>query len=107
MNIHPLWFVCLTVRTLLVYFTNKFRNLKYIFLPLITVIGLGFLYKSITGSNNETQINKVFWHSTRSSHSFLYLLSAVCLLKNNYKLLKILLYIDIVFSIVYRIITKQ
>ena len=107
MNIHPLWFVCLTIRTLLIYFINKFRNLKYIFLPLITVIGFGFLYKSITGSNNETQINKVFWHSTRSSHAFLYLLSALCLFKNNYKLLKILLCLDIKLSIFYRIITNQ
>ena len=28
MNIHPLWFVCLSVRLLMVYLINKFKNIK-------------------------------------------------------------------------------
>lgn len=107
MNIHPLWFICLTIRSLLIYSIYKFRNLKYPFLILTSVIGLGFLYKSITGSNNETQINKVFWHSTRSTHAILFLLSSFCLFKNNYKMINILLCIDITFSVLYRIISQQ
>ena len=107
MNIHPLWFICLTVRILLIYIINKFKNLKNIFIGLLLTLGVGFLRKSITGSNNEKQFNKVFWHSTRSTHGILFLVSSITLLKNNYKMTKKLLFTDIIFSILYRIISNQ
>ena len=84
-----------------------FKGVKHPFLEIITIIGVGFLYNSITGSNNEIQINKVLWHSTRSTNSILFLISSFFLLKNNYKMTNIFLCADIIFSIFYRIITKQ
>ena len=57
-KIHPLWFVCIFIRLLIVSFpfVRKLSNIgKYI----ILFMGLGFLYKSIFGSNNEFQVEKV------------------------------------------------
>ena len=34
------------------------------------------MYKGLTGSNSETQVNKVFWHETRYIHGMFYLLSS-------------------------------
>ena len=66
---------------------------------IILVIGLGFAYKALTGSNDETQIAKVFWHKTRFIHSFIYILAyLMSSLKNSTQIL----ICDIIFSIIYR-----
>lgn len=70
-------------------------------------MGIGFTYKSITGSNNEYQIAKVFWHNVKFVHALLYLLSAIAMLYKKIILNTLLLVIDILFSILYRIITLQ
>lgn len=57
-NIHPLWLVCLIVRiiyTKILIDSLKSNNINYNILPII--MGLGFLYKYFTGSNNEIQIS--------------------------------------------------
>ena len=54
------------------------------------MMGSGFMFKGITGSNVENQVAKVFWHETRYLHGLLYLISAYFLL------------LDIVFSFMYR-----
>ena len=55
-------------------------------------MGLGFLYKSFTGTNNETQIKEVFWHETRIIHAILFILGSYTY--NNYKLSCSFLYLD-------------
>ena len=65
MKIHPLWFICILVRLILIcliIYLNKKRNKKIniICTSVLFLMGLGFMYKGLTGSNNETQINKVF-----------------------------------------------
>jgi hypothetical protein len=110
MNIHPLWFVCISVRTLLVLFVYFFSKQKYVekwLFAIFAIIGLGFLYKTLTGSNNETQIAKVFWHETRLIHSMLYLLTAYYLFQHKTNIACILLVMDIVFSISYRVVSNQ
>ena len=65
MKIHPLWFICILVRLTLICFIiylNKKRNkkIKIICVGVLFLMGLGFMYKGLTGSNSETQVNKVF-----------------------------------------------
>ena len=58
MKINPLWNICLFIRILItvvirIYYTNNiFKILAFLGL---LVIGLGFTFKSLTGSNNEKQ----------------------------------------------------
>ena len=95
--IHPLWYLCLSIRLFLAFSLSKYP--KYLKIVLL-VIGLGFAYKALTGSNNEVQIEKVFWHETRFVHSFFYLLAySISSIKNSTKVL----ILDVVFSIIYRI----
>lgn len=97
--IHPLWCICIVVRLLLVFSILKYTQ-YYKYLKLIVLaIGLGFLYKSLTGSNNEIQFSKVFWHKTRIIHSLLYLLAFSMFKPIN---TAIILMCDIIFSILYR-----
>ena len=70
-------------------------------------MGIGFTYKSITGSNNEYQIAKVFWHNVRYVHAFLYLLASAAMFYKKINLNTLFLVSDIIFSILYRIITSQ
>ena len=98
--IHPLWFVCIIVRIFLalslIIYSKYSRYIKLI----ILVIGIGFAYKGITGSNNEIQFTNVFWHKTRLIHSFLFILAySITSLKNS----ALVLIGDVVFSIMYRI----
>lgn len=98
--IHPLWLVCVVVRIFLalslIIYSKYSRYIKLI----ILVIGLGFAYKGLTGSNEEIQFTNVFWHKTRLIHSFLYLLAySMTSLKNS----TIVLICDVIFSIMYRI----
>lgn len=110
--IHPLWYICLLIRSFLVLLVQiifKKNNplFQKIILYLIGIIGFGFLYKSITGSDEEYQIAKVFWHSTRWVHSTIYLLSFVFLLNKYVNVSTILLVIDILFSVIYRILKRK
>ncbi len=98
-KIHPLWFVCIFVRLLIAFipFTDKLSTIgKYI----ILFVGLGFLYKSIFGSNNEFQVKKVFWHKARIIHAILFI-SASFYFKNK-KISCFFLLSSVLFSIIYR-----
>jgi hypothetical protein len=111
-KVHKLWYMCITVRTIiaiipLIYnnLINKKKNINKISLItkiLLLIIGLGFLKASIFGSNDEKQIAKVFWHETRIFHAFLYFLSGYHFY--NYKFSSIILFTDLAFSIIYRLI---
>ena len=114
MKIHPLWFLCITVRILLIllirYFYNNIKNkslVKTISLIILLSIGFGFIRKGLFGSNNEIQIAKVFWHETRYVHGSLYLLASMYLYKNNINMMSIILLVDIIFSFSYRFIMNK
>lgn len=107
MNINKLWYVCIIVRLSMILIIRYFNN-KSKFIPLILMaMGLGFMFKAITGSNNETQIAKVFWHETRYVHGSLYLLAAYYLYKNNLDMNSMILFTDVIFSFIYRFYTQQ
>lgn len=118
-KIHPLWYLCIIVRTIIASLPLIYNNLlnknykedliknislvnKYF---LIFFIGLGFLMKSIFGSNDEKQIDKVFWHETRIIHAFLVFMAGINFY--NYNLSSMLLFTDILFSIIYRLINQH
>jgi len=116
MNIHPLWFLCLFIRfsmIFMIWYLNKTDNNKYIesnketiklsCFTFLLLIGLGFIRKGLTGSNNEIQIKKVFWHETRYVHGILYILSGLYLLNNNLNICLLLLLLDVIFSVLYRV----
>ena len=115
-GIHPLWYICIFIRLIisvlpLIYkhlseTTNKntaIDNISLINKYILLIVGLGFLYKAIFGSNNETQIRKIFWHQTRIIHSILFI--AAGLYFNNYKLSSALLFASVLFSIAYRFLS--
>lgn len=109
-TVHPLWAVCLMVRLGLAFVVVNFgseTSNRYVLSFLCALIGLGFLFKAITGSNSEVQLAPVFWHDSRAVHSTLYLLSAFYLLRGNSKVGALVLVLDIVFSILYRIFSKK
>lgn len=99
-KIHPLWLVCVITRLAISFYIGK--SPKNISLIVLSVIGSGFIYKFITGSNNETQLAKVFWHDTRLIHGVLYLLAVYYLYINNINLTSKILLLDLVFSFIYR-----
>ena len=113
-KIHPLWIICILMRLVisclpLIYdYFKKTKSINEKLLEniitfnkiIIYIIGIGFLYKSLFGSNNETQVKKVFWHRTRIIHSIFYLLAAVNY--HNLRLSSSILFIDVSFSIFYR-----
>ena len=110
MNIHPLWTVCIFVRLLLIFiirYSYKNKQIKNIFLFILLAIGLGFIYKFIYGSNNEIQLNKVFWHDSRLLHGVLYITATYYLYVNNINLNSITLSIDIIFSFLYRFLLNK
>ena len=105
MNIHPLWYLCIIIRLSLVICIRYFKNNKIIkkILELFLLFsGLGFIYKAITGSNNEKQISKVFWHEARYIHGIFYLIAFYYLYNNNINMNSIILLTDLSFSILYR-----
>lgn len=107
MNIHPLWYLCITVRLSIVFIIRYFKKnnlIKKILQLFLLSISIGFFYKSITGSNNEKQISKVFWHEARLIHGILYLLGFYYLYINNINMNSIILITDLLFSITYRIV---
>jgi len=110
MNIHPLWAVCIFVRLLLIFiirYNYKNNLIKNIFLIILLAIGLGFIYKFIFGSNNEIQLNKVFWHDSRLLHGVLYITAVYYLYVNNINLNSITLLLDIIFSFLYRFLLNK
>lgn len=96
-NIHPLWGVCLLTRLLLAL------NLDRVPLVVPLVMGAGFVYKGLTGSNQEVQIAKVFWHETRYFHGIMYLMAAYYKSKGNTRIATLILLLDLLFSIFYRL----
>ena len=113
MNINPIWFICIIVRLLLVfgiwYINNTYNNQLYnrIISFILLIMGLGFIHKGYTGSNNEIQLSKVFWHETRYIHGIFYILGATSLYNNNLNQTIPLLLCDLVFSILYRVVSNQ
>jgi hypothetical protein len=110
MKIHPLWFLCIFVRLSLILIINfAFKKSFFIhyFVLLLAIMGIGFIYKAITGSNNETQIAKVFWHNTRIIHGIFYLSASYYLSVKKLKLCTLILLSDLFFSISYRILFNK
>jgi hypothetical protein len=108
MKIHPIWSVCIITRLCLAYIVYRFGSIhKHILSIILMTMGLGFIYKGYYGSNNETQIAPVFWHDTRYIHGSLYTLSALYLINGNPVNSSLLILTDILFSILYRVITDQ
>lgn len=109
MNINNLWYICLIVRISFIFlirylYKEPFENI----LPYIVMLmGIGFIYKGITGSNDEIQVAKVFWHETRYTHGILYLLASIYLYNGNIDMSTLLLSSDVIFSIMYRLLTDQ
>lgn len=107
-KIHPIWYICITIRIfipiILFFYRRYFKNhhIKYIqiYKYILLLIGIGFGIKAIFGSNNETQIAKVFWHNTRFIHALIFICSAIYF-NNNY-ISTLLLLASPIFSIFYR-----
>ena len=109
MGVHPLWFICLLARFLIVvaiFQTNRYWNHTYVSLILFCMGG-GFFYQGVFSSNDEVQIAKVFWHDSRYIHGAFYLASAYYLYNQNINMTSILLLSDICFSILYRLINNK
>jgi hypothetical protein len=104
--IHPLWAACLVARSLLSWAVYRAPRRFVPWLSgLLAVMGGGFVYKAVTGSNAETQVARVFWHSTRYVHGALYLLAAGSLLYGMQLNASLLVLTDVCFSVLYRIMT--
>ena len=102
-HIHPLWFVCLLVRCLLVYTVFRFHHTTpRLLLAILFTIGVGFLFKALTGSNDETQLAKVFWHDARPVHAVMYLMAFGYLLHDNVAMACLILALNVIFSVIYR-----
>lgn len=104
---HPLWIFCLLVRSGLVALVWMLpRNsvwLRRCLVLALSIMGTGFIFKGVFGSNNETQVAKVFWHETRFLHGTLYLLAAAYLWHKKAAMAGRILVLDVVFSLLYRI----
>ena len=110
MKINPLWSLCLIVRLAIIFLIRiyyKITIFKKLAALVLILIGLGFTFKSLTGSNNEKQFSKVFWHETRGLHGFFYLLAAYYLYNNNINMNTLVLSLDICLSLLYRFLTDQ
>ena len=107
MVIHPIWYLCISVRVLSILLLNKFKNYKKIITSILLLVSIGFIYQSIYSSNETFQISKVFWHDSRMIHGILYLLATYYFYINDIKMTTILLITDIVFSILYRMIKNK
>jgi hypothetical protein len=111
MKINPVWAVCIIVRIVVIftsmYISTKEHNIRLIGSIILLSIGVGFLIKSLTGSNKEVQLSKVFWHDSRLAHGVLYILAGYYLYKEKPKICGIVLGLDLIFSILYRILTNK
>lgn len=107
MNINVIWILCILFRlSIILLIRLYYKKIKNILLFTLLLIGLGFMYKYIFGSNNEIQIEKVYWHETRLLHSVLYILSGYYLYVNNINMSSIILLLDILFSFIYKLYLK-
>ena len=109
MVIHPYWYICLSVRIMLIFFIrfldkNKLKNLGILTL---SIMGLGFMYQAFFSNNQEIQFNKVFWHDTRILHGLLYFLAVYYLYFNKLDMNSLVLALDIIFSVLYRFYFKK
>ena len=105
---HPFWIVCLIVRVSLIYFILFLhKENDVIAKAILFIIGSGFLYKGLTGSNKEYQLNKVFWHDARVMHSLFYFAAFFYLMQKNIKMTGLILSLDIVYSLGYRYLFKK
>lgn len=104
MKIHPLWYICVIFRLLfsIIVYENiiSVDVIKYVLL----CISLGFFYRSFTGSNNEIQFSRVFWHEVRIFHGVIFLLATIFSFYGKYGYSGFLILLDIIFSMSYRII---
>ena len=66
-------------------------------------MSLGFLYKYLTGSNNEVQIDKVFWHNSRIYHFIILFITSILLYLNDNESAGITSLIDVIYSNLYRL----
>ena len=108
MIINNFWYICISVRILLIFLVSwLYTNNKKIISLILFSMGIGFLYKYITGSNNEIQLSKVFWHETRLIHASFYILASYYLIKDNLHLGLLLLSSDLIFSILYRFLLNK
>jgi hypothetical protein len=112
MKINPIWALCIIIRIVVIFIsmyisTNREYNIRLTGGIILLSIGIGFLIKSLTGSNNEVQLSKVFWHDSRLVHGILYILAAYYLYIEKPKICGIVLGLDILFSILYRILTNK
>ena len=109
-NIHPLWYICILIRlSLIIFIRYSFYNLTNVLLKnllviILLIMGSGFIYKYLTGSNNEHQIAKVFWHNSRLVHGVLYLLSSYYLFIGDINMNSLILSLDIISSFLYRFV---
>ena len=105
---HPLWSLCLLVRVILISLTLYTGHLsttwRIVLGSSLGAMGVGFLYKSVTGSNNEVQVEKVFWHDSRAVHGVLFGLSAMYTFRDQPRLAGWVLTVDVVASVMYRIL---
>ena len=109
MVIHPFWYICLSVRILLILLIRILdkQNFKKLGMLILSIMGLGFIYQALFSDNKEIQFNKVFWHDTRILHGLLYLLSVYYLHLNKLDMNSLILVLDIIFSIMYRFYFKK
>ena len=110
MIVQPLWVLCLIIRIgllLLAGYLSKNNITRIVTSLLFLVMGIGFVYKYLNGSNDEIQIAKVFWHETRLVHGVLYILASYYVYTENGVMCMLVLGLDIIFSILYRISTNQ
>ena len=108
---HPLWWVCIAFRLSIVAWTawsgasGAFRSQTVI---VLAVLSAGFAWKALTGSNDEIQIRKVFWHGSRAAHFFFFALAALSHVKDRGVIRSwIILLADTAFSFLYRAFTQS
>ena len=109
MVIQPLWYLCLLVRTILIFVIRYLHQikLKKVGALILSIMGLGFIYQYFFSSNKEIQFSKVFWHETRILHGILYLCSVYYVWSDNIDMASLCLALDIVFSLMYRFYFKK
>ena len=101
---HPLWAICLLVRAILIFVTRYTAPFaRIITATYIGAIAVGFLYKAVTGSNNEVQVEKVFWHDSRLLHACMFALSSIYILRGDPAMAAFVLIVDVLASVAYRI----
>ena len=109
MVIHPFWYICLSVRILLIFLIRILdkQNFKKLGMLILSIMGLGFIYQALFSDNKEVQFNRVFWHETRILHGLLYLLAVFYLHLNKLDMNSLVLALDIIFSVLYRFYFKK